>query len=383
MANGNDHHRRDQSSELYFNAAKLFAYLRKKRNVDPTRSVLNWSFHFESVATISDELIDSLVELLGDEFEADEDAIRAEVHVQGFNEPDLDGQGNTELALIFTGVVRERRLASLHLKFAQLSQQVGISYCGVTCLEDSGGANLENLIKWTDGVLETTAKWKIEQLAWVAPVFRDSHLGQLNDLGLETTDKIPNAHERGFSQVRPKPEIVRRLMATLAAFAWVCAPDEIVHDETVMRYIQENELNDGTFSLPEAKWIATPRNLARQFAVEAGWMTEYMWSLAWLLGYPPTPNPCPEQVTQEIIVALRDGFLGGFDSGFDELMNTTRVRSLESIITLEDLLYCAHNAMFRIGNVDSTRIVQERRHSLTWSLSPGVTWEQTDVTGKS
>lgn len=379
MSESDNHDREDSADELYFDAAKLFKHLRADNRVEPTESVLDWSFFFESRAVISDENIGSLIEMLGDEVNADEDALRAEVHIEGDEVTDLEDLGTTELILIFAGVMQQHQLESLHKKFDNMTDKIGIQYSGVTCMEESGQPGMADIVKWVDGVLATTAKWDITDLATVAPTMRTWHLNQLNDLGLEAANWMPNAQQRGHKLLRPKSEIVRRLMATYAAIAWVCAPEEDVSTESVTRYVKENGLTHDSFSKRETQWIQTARDEVRQFGPQAGWLTENMWSLAWLLGYPPTPNPCPQQVSQEIIEPLRNEFLGRFESSFDELMTATRIRQVELVITLEDLMYCAHHAMQTIGNVESTGIVQERRHSLTWALSPGVHWDQTDL----
>ena len=58
---------------------------------------------------------------------------------------------------------------------------------------------------------------------------------------------------------------------------------------------------------------------------------------------------------------------------------------------MEDLFYCAHNAVrtAQMGGkaavpegfhpVRDGGAIHERRHSLTWALSPGVEWEETDL----
>ena len=57
---------------------------------------------------------------------------------------------------------------------------------------------------------------------------------------------------------------------------------------------------------------------------------------------------------------------------------------------MEDLFYCAHNAVRSAQNggetvpsgydpVEEGGGVHERRHALTWCLSPGVKWDETDL----
>jgi hypothetical protein len=58
---------------------------------------------------------------------------------------------------------------------------------------------------------------------------------------------------------------------------------------------------------------------------------------------------------------------------------------------LEDLFYCVHNAVrsAQLGHADRVPegfhpvrdggCIHERRHALTWTLSPGVDWDDTDL----
>ena len=70
---------------------------------------------------------------------------------------------------------------------------------------------------------------------------------------------------------------------------------------------------------------------------------------------------------------------------------SAKLRPEANIIALEDLFYCTHNAArsAQTGNdgtvppgfhpVNSGGVVHERRHALTWLLSDGVSWDETDV----
>ena len=62
----------------------------------------------------------------------------------------------------------------------------------------------------------------------------------------------------------------------------------------------------------------------------------------------------------------------------------------ESIIKMEDLFYCVHNAVrsAQLGRrtvpsnfdpIGNGGVIHERRHSLTWMLSKGIEWDDTDL----
>ena len=105
-----------------------------------------------------------------------------------------------------------------------------------------------------------------------------------------------------------------------------------------------------------------------------------MWALAWVLGYEHT-------------LPLRGMLEGDLarDLVFQFCPKTNKkARGLAEILAQEDLFYCAHNAVRSAQLGGQTvppgydplldgRAVQERRHGLTWCLSPGVKWEDTDL----
>jgi hypothetical protein len=168
-------------------------------------------------------------------------------------------------------------------------------------------------------------------------------------------------------------------MAAHATVAWVCAPIEVVPSSVVKSYVKENGLTRSSFSNQEAEWLSMPRRDDHEAIPQAGWITENMWALAWILGNAPTVCPCEQQVPHSILLDIRDSFLCTFDRSFDELMAASQLQPLELIVTLEDFLYCIHNGFRNMQDVERGGLIQERRQALTWALSPGVRWDDTDV----
>ena len=79
-----------------------------------------------------------------------------------------------------------------------------------------------------------------------------------------------------------------------------------------------------------------------------------------------------------------------WSDGVDALLARARPRALAEVVALEDHFYAAHNAArsAQLGGrtvpkgfhpVVNGGVVHERRHALTWALSPGVAWDDTDL----
>lgn len=190
--------------------------------------------------------------------------------------------------------------------------------------------------------------------------------------------------------LRPAEEIAARLMGLAAVFTWASAPDEAVSSDKLLQYIEDNRLRDALTD-DEAGVIALSRDQARdEHAGNIGWRLENMWPLAWILGFGHEPDLAAAQIDQSISRELLFEFLGGLDGSIEQLLETSQLQSDSDVNRLEDLFYCAHNAVRSAQLGESTvpegfhpvihgGAVHERRHSLTWSLSPGVQWDDTDL----
>jgi len=361
------------AADIRFDADELFLHLRETVGLDPNEPH-DWTFGFAADFMLPEESIQSLMGLIVRAVDGVEDSLQAGVE-------SADDETASRVMLSFTGILQPNRLKQLHKRFQKAADSLDVDYLGVELQAQAGDpANLsmEDALEWIDGVLDETADWNESELENAAAGMRERHLELLRDIGLIAADWMPTAAERITPTLRPRAEIVRRLMAAYATTAWVCAPADSVPNDQIKNYIARNGLKRNSFSTREAEWIQTPRSQVAEFVHQAGWITENLWGLAWLLGYPLTPNPCAEQASEEILGPLRE-FLGRFDCSFDELMTKTQLRPIARIIALEDFLYCAHNAYQNTGDVSAIGVVQERRQPLTWALSPGVAWDDTDV----
>lgn len=189
---------------------------------------------------------------------------------------------------------------------------------------------------------------------------------------------------------RPPAEIAARLMALDALFTWTAFPEAAAAAERVRSYIDRNGLL-GWLTEEEQAVVASPRGEARRsHAHSIGWKLENMWPLAWALGFGPEPGLDASQIGDEIAGPLFRDFLPGLDGTVAGLLAKAAPRGAEEVVGLEYRFYCAHNAVrsAQLGGrtapdgfhpIIHGGVVHERRHSLTWCVSPGVAWDDTDL----
>ena len=78
------------------------------------------------------------------------------------------------------------------------------------------------------------------------------------------------------------------------------------------------------------------------------------------------------------------------DESVENWIKDKETLSEEKLMQKEDLFYCLHNAVrsAQLGSetvpngfdpMGNGGVIHERRHSLTWMLSKGISWEETDL----
>ena len=190
--------------------------------------------------------------------------------------------------------------------------------------------------------------------------------------------------------VRPPEEIAARLMALDALFTWVAFSEEDVASERIESYVGRNGLRDWLAG-DELAILSLPRAEAHESHVDAiGWKLENMWSLAWALGFEPEPSIESSQIRDDITRSMIYDFLPGLGRTVADLLARAAPRPAEDVIALEYRFYCADNAV-RSAQLGGRTVpegfhpvvhggaVHERRHALTWCVSPGVDWDDTDL----
>ncbi len=222
-----------------------------------------------------------------------------------------------------------------------------------------------------------------------ANAVREQSMDYLRERGFRPADWLPLPDVT--LQLRPPEEIAGRLLALNTVFTWAAAPKEAVASADIRRQFRQERLRS---------WLTDEEyeivRLLRQEALElhggsVGWRLENMWPLAWVLGFEPEPTIEASQIGQDVSRGLMFEFLQGTEDTTAGLLERSKLRSSADVIELEDRFYCAHNAVrgAQLGSTDQVPdgfdpqvhggVVHERRHALTWCLSPETDWDDTDL----
>jgi hypothetical protein len=217
---------------------------------------------------------------------------------------------------------------------------------------------------------------------------RDHSLTFLESRGFRVASSLPMPDPA--QTLRPATEIAARLMALDALFTWVAFPEDIADSERLNGYIERNHLLEW-MTEEEREIVSLSRQEAEQQHIDTiGWKLENMWPLAWALGFSPEPAIESAIIEDTVMRTILYDFLPGLDSTIEALLQKSESRSPEEVIILEDRFYCAHNAV-RSAQLGSDTVLEdfdpimhggviyERRHSLTWCLSPQEDWDDTDL----
>jgi hypothetical protein len=217
---------------------------------------------------------------------------------------------------------------------------------------------------------------------------RDSNLRLLQPLGFRVAPGLPVERQDGATQLRPSTEILGRALALRAVCFWVAATEEMVPSATIAARAYSDDVkpylthaDEGILTLPRA-------DAHEQHIGTIGWRLENIWPLAWILGF--DPKPALQGMADDSIISKVMTFLPRDSQTAASFLKDSRIRPLSEVDALEDLFYCAHNAVrsAQLGGdavpkdfdpISDGGVVHERRHALTWALSPGVAWDDTDL----
>lgn len=213
---------------------------------------------------------------------------------------------------------------------------------------------------------------------------RGASCDELEGVGFAGAYWLP---QKSKPRLRPPEEIAARLAALHALFNWVSRLE--VAEEELRRFVAENRvLNE--LSDEDRAAFDQPRQQAHvERAATIGWHLENMWPLAWALGFEPRPSIGEGMIDTPTQTRL-ERFRPKFDESISDWLAGCAQRSKAEVIRLEDLFYCAHHAVRSAQMGMATvppdfhpimdgGVVHERRHALTWMLSPGTTWDETDL----
>lgn len=221
---------------------------------------------------------------------------------------------------------------------------------------------------------------------------RKENLEQLSQKGFVVADNLPiHRIDIGKSpRLRSIEEIFHRLIGLKALWLYVDDHPEAEPLDVVNEMIDTYNLRS-FLTEAENKILNLPREDAcQEYGHLMGWKNENCWPLAWILGFMETPTINQGQLTGDLARHLMLGWLPNNVSECRGLESKIQPRDANEVHQLEDLFYCAHNAV-RSAQLGSDTVppdfhpvydggcIHERRHSLTWALSPDIDWKETDL----
>lgn len=222
---------------------------------------------------------------------------------------------------------------------------------------------------------------------------RTKSLELLHEIGFKPAESLPTAgHRAGVSgSPRPASQVAKRLLALAAAIEWVLKPEEKLPSATIEAFVSKGDLRSQLTLEERGMLVLSREDALKRHGDTIGWRMENVWPLAWALGFTQPTSPAYDQVGREVMQAIMRDFLPSFESDPRAWVEQAKLRPTAELIELEDLFFCAHNAVRSAQLGDASKVpkafhpvlhggaVHERRHALTWILSPGVVWENTDL----
>ncbi|WP_196888581.1 DUF4272 domain-containing protein [Aureivirga sp. CE67] len=202
--------------------------------------------------------------------------------------------------------------------------------------------------------------------------------------GFRPSNALPTEFER---ELRPAVEIAKRLNAIKALILWLMIPEEQLESAKILNFVEKNGLRD--FMDEGEKAILNNSRTDEDARNAIGWKFENAWPLAWYFGYKKpsiTGEMMPGEQMQEILM----DFTCPLDADINEWIKEYEILPEEDLMQMTDLFYCLHNAVrsAQMGRqtvpngfdpMGNGGVIHERRHSLTWMVSKGTNWEDTDL----
>jgi len=216
------------------------------------------------------------------------------------------------------------------------------------------------------------------------PETRQKSLAICSEAGFQPARSFPTGWD---TKPRSSIEIAGRLHAIKAMVLWIMVPKENLPDSKILNFIDTNKLEQ--FMTDEELVIFRVSRDDEQLRNSIGWKFENACPLAWYFGYKELEIDgammSGEQM-QEILM----NFTCSMDDNLEVWTSQQTTQSKENLIQQEDLFYCLHNAarsaqmgadtvLNGFDPMANGGVIHERRHSLTWMLSAGTDWDDTDL----
>ncbi len=219
---------------------------------------------------------------------------------------------------------------------------------------------------------------------------RDKNLDLLEQKGFLVAGNLPRGPYGESNSLRPIMELAKRLWALDALFIFIGDPGKKTQTKLIRQCVSRNGLL-ASLTKGEKKQLTSWRWYSRwKYIDSVGWVLENMLSLAWILGFCESLGLDGDMLGGELLAKLLFDFIGDLNQDLPKWVANCTPRSELEVIEMEDLFYCAHNAVRGAQGGRNTvpngfhpiingGVIHERRHALTWAISPGVAWEETDL----
>jgi hypothetical protein len=249
-------------------------------------------------------------------------------------------------------------------------------------------------MKWPFGKKQQAAESAVHSAR------REQNLKLLKSKGFLVAPHLPERGQEDAAALRPVEEIAGRLAALNALFAYAAAPESAIPTAALLDHVRAAKLRKH-MTLKEAAILDLDRKGAgEQHGNAIGWRTENAVALAWVLGRQEPLAFDGTMLDGDQIRPLVMEWPPIDAAGFKAWASSLEPRPLNEVAMMEDLFFCAHNAA-RSAQVEMMEargkpvrfktvppgfdavanggVIHERRHSLTWAVSPGVAWDETEL----
>lgn len=171
---------------------------------------------------------------------------------------------------------------------------------------------------------------------------RTANLRMLTAMGFRVASWLPLQRGGAPRALRPVEEILARALALRAVCVWVALDEAHLPSAAIETGILAHGI-DTAFTDVDRDILRLSRQDAQERHLGTiGWRLENLWPLAWILGFEPQPG-LRGMIDEDVVPSLLAHF-PKLDEPLAPFL-TARVRPLHEVVALEDLLYCAHNAV--------------------------------------
>lgn len=229
---------------------------------------------------------------------------------------------------------------------------------------------------------------------------RARNLATLKAKGFVASPFLPDRDPHFQVSVRPVEQLAGRLAALNAVFIYAAAPESAFPTAAIVGHVRGCELQDHMTPSELAIFELDRASAAAKHGDAVGWRTENAVALAWILGRDGELAFDGTMLDGDQIRALVTQWPPIDAAAFKTWVAGLLPRTVDEVAAMQDLFYCAHNAA-RSAQVQMMEargkpvryktvpegfdpvvnggVIHERRHALTWAVSPGEDWEETDL----